>query len=131
MLVGHKFNLQERRSQMKKLMKKMYLFLLFGLMVMPLALAEGVDPALKVQVIGIMVILIPPLMGLIKKIKNLPAVVVPFLPMILGALVEVGLVVSHLSDLDIMTAITIGMGVGGVASSGYDAHKKIKEALEK
>jgi len=52
------------------------------------------------------------------------------MPMILGGAVEVGLVLSKLSDLYLMTAIAIGMGVGGVASSGYDAHKQIKKSWE-
>ncbi len=114
---------------MRKLMISSYLFLCFGLFAMPVLFAE-VDPAVKLQVIGVLVVAIPPITGLLKKL-SLPAWLVPLLPLLLGALTEVALVLLKMSDLTLWAATLVGIGVGGAASSGYDLHKKWKEALKK
>ena len=115
---------------MKKFMRCWTVMLFAGLLSIPLLMAEGVDPAVKIQVLGVLGLAIPFAMGLVKKIK-MPAWLVPFVPPLIGALVEAGLVLGKLSDLDMPAAILIGLGVGGVASSGYDCHKKIKEEWKK
>ena len=115
---------------MRNFMIRFYLFAIFCLIAVPVCFAEGVDPAVKAQVLLVATALIPPIVGALKKL-TLPAWLVPLLPLALGALIEVGLVLGKVSDLSYGTAALIGVGLGGAASSGYDIHKKVKEQWAK
>jgi len=108
---------------MRKMLPLMCLLLAVGYVAIA-QVAEAIDPAVKLQVEGVMTLALPFVVGLLKKLK-VPASLVPFMPVALGALIEVGLVLAHVSDLTIGGAILVGLGVGGVASSGYDCYKKL------
>ena len=114
---------------MRKLMIKMYLFFILFVLSMQTAYAV-LNDSQKAQVLGIVAILIPPIVGAIKKLK-IPAVWIPFIPLLLGILIQVILVLTGVVAGGWGLAIAIGLGVGGVGSSVYDAHKAVKTEWNK
>ena len=115
--------------RIKTFMRCMYLWLLASLVMVTTACA-AMTPEQQAQVIAILALVIPPVVGLVKKLR-IPAWLTPFVPLLLGVAVQVTLALTGVVEMSVMGAVAVGMGVGGVASSGYDAHKKIKEEWQK
>lgn len=115
---------------MKKVAQTLSRFIAILMMVFvfvpALLAAPTISPEVRTQVLGIITILLPFIIEQIKKLKFLKKEYVPFVPLVLGALLQVTLALTGIVPLPIVTAVAVGMGVGGVGSSGYDCYKKIK-----
>ena len=110
--------------RIKTYMRYMYVTMLASMVMVTTAFA-ALSAEAQAQVIAILTLIIPALVGVIKKLK-IPTWLTPFMPLLLGMVVQVSLALTGVVDMTVMAALAVGAGVGGVASSGYDAHKKIK-----